>query len=163
MELENTEFDLQKELEELVDMFSVQCSNHNVETVLDLSGTTSFFFPLIYISGYIIFWRMITNLCFLLDNIPRNVRGDPGRVFQIFSNLINNSIKFTSCKCSNHTAKFASSSVAILRADWYNSPIFDKFCGSGCVIRVSSYRKLFQMSCSGAHYYPWMVWEFGHF
>lgn len=67
MELENTEFDLQKELEELVDMFSVQCSNHNVETVLDLS-----------------------------DNIPRNVRGDPGRVFQIFSNLINNSIKFTS-------------------------------------------------------------------
>ncbi|KAH9710920.1 Histidine kinase 1 [Citrus sinensis] len=67
MELENTEFDLQKELEELVDMFSVQCSNHNVETVLDLS-----------------------------DNIPRNIRGDPGRVFQIFSNLINNSIKFTS-------------------------------------------------------------------
>ncbi|KAJ4714167.1 Histidine kinase 1 [Melia azedarach] len=66
MELENTEFDLRKELEELVDMFSVQCSNHNVETVLDLS-----------------------------DDIPRKLRGDPGRVFQIFSNLINNSIKFT--------------------------------------------------------------------
>lgn len=54
MELENTEFDLQKELEELVDMFSVQCSNHNVETVLDLSGTTLIFL-LIYISGYVMF------------------------------------------------------------------------------------------------------------
>lgn len=38
--LEEAEFDLSRELEGLVDMFSVQCINHNVETVLDLSGTT---------------------------------------------------------------------------------------------------------------------------
>lgn len=36
--LEETEFDLGRELEGLVDMFSVQCINHNVETILDLSG-----------------------------------------------------------------------------------------------------------------------------
>lgn len=36
--LEESEFDLGRELEGLVDMFSVQCINHNVETVLDLSG-----------------------------------------------------------------------------------------------------------------------------
>ena len=36
--LEDAEFDLGRELEGLVDMFSVQCMNHNVETVLDLSG-----------------------------------------------------------------------------------------------------------------------------
>lgn len=37
--LEETEFDLTRELEGLVDMFSVQCINHNVETVLDLSAS----------------------------------------------------------------------------------------------------------------------------
>lgn len=36
--LEEAEFDLGRELEGLVDMFSVQCINQNVETVLDLSG-----------------------------------------------------------------------------------------------------------------------------
>ncbi|XP_058090923.1 histidine kinase 1 isoform X2 [Magnolia sinica] len=64
--LEEAEFDLGRELEGLVDMFSVQCINHNVETVLDLS-----------------------------DDIPRLVRGDSARVVQIFANLISNSIKFT--------------------------------------------------------------------
>ncbi|KAE9612939.1 hypothetical protein Lal_00027487 [Lupinus albus] len=64
--LEDAEFDLGRELEGLVDMFSVQCINHNVETVLDLS-----------------------------DDIPNVVRGDSARVVQIFTNLINNSIKFT--------------------------------------------------------------------
>lgn len=39
--LEDAEFDLGRELEGLVDMFSVQCINHNVETVLDLSGMIS--------------------------------------------------------------------------------------------------------------------------
>lgn len=39
--LEETEFDLGRELEGLVDMFSVQCINQNVETVLDLSGMLS--------------------------------------------------------------------------------------------------------------------------
>ncbi|KAL8532074.1 hypothetical protein ACS0TY_008620 [Phlomoides rotata] len=65
--LEETEFDLGRELEGLIDMFSVQCINHNVETVLDLS-----------------------------DDIPKVVLGDSGRVLQIFANLISNSIKFTS-------------------------------------------------------------------
>ncbi|KAL2988258.1 hypothetical protein AAZX31_11G076300 [Glycine max] len=64
--LEDAEFDLGRELEGLVDMFSVQCMNHNVETVLDLS-----------------------------DDMPKVVRGDSARVVQIFANLINNSIKFT--------------------------------------------------------------------
>lgn len=36
--LEETEFELGRELEGLTDMFSVQRINHNVETVLDLSG-----------------------------------------------------------------------------------------------------------------------------
>ncbi|KAL5995634.1 hypothetical protein ACLOJK_025700 [Asimina triloba] len=64
--LEEAEFDLVRELEGLVDMFSVQCINHNVETVLDLS-----------------------------DDIPKLVQGDSARVVQIFANLISNSIKFT--------------------------------------------------------------------
>ncbi|KAF8410419.1 hypothetical protein HHK36_002948 [Tetracentron sinense] len=65
--LEEAEFDLGRELEGLVDMFSVQCINHNVETVLDLS-----------------------------DDMPKLVQGDSARVVQIFANLISNSIKFTS-------------------------------------------------------------------
>ncbi|KAG8373630.1 hypothetical protein BUALT_Bualt11G0044200 [Buddleja alternifolia] len=64
--LEETEFELGRELEGLIDMFSVQCINQNVETVLDLS-----------------------------DDMPRLVHGDSGRVLQIFANLISNSIKFT--------------------------------------------------------------------
>ncbi|XP_057965116.1 histidine kinase 1 [Malania oleifera] len=64
--LEETEFDLGRELEGLVDMFSVQCINHNVETVLDLS-----------------------------DDMPKLVCGDSARVVQIFANLISNSVKFT--------------------------------------------------------------------
>ncbi|XVF62203.1 hypothetical protein PTKIN_Ptkin08bG0198400 [Pterospermum kingtungense] len=64
--LEEAEFDLGRELEGLVDMFSVQCINHNVETLLDLS-----------------------------DDIPKLVRGDSARVVQVFANLISNSIKFT--------------------------------------------------------------------
>ncbi|KAE9614589.1 hypothetical protein Lal_00012239 [Lupinus albus] len=66
MVLEDAEFDLGRELEGLVDMFSVQCVNHNVEIVLDLS-----------------------------DDMPKLVQGDSARVVQIFANLINNSIKFT--------------------------------------------------------------------
>ncbi|KAL8143360.1 hypothetical protein V2J09_016392 [Rumex salicifolius] len=65
--LEDTEFDLGRELEGLIDMFSVQCVNHNVEIVLDLS-----------------------------DDMPKLVRGDSARVVQVFANLVSNSIKFTS-------------------------------------------------------------------
>ncbi|CAA6663217.1 unnamed protein product [Spirodela intermedia] len=65
--LEEVDFDLQRELEGLMDMFSVQCVNHNMETVLDLS-----------------------------DDMPKVVRGDSARVVQIFTNLVSNSIKFTS-------------------------------------------------------------------
>ncbi|CAI8609014.1 unnamed protein product [Vicia faba] len=64
--LEDEEFDLGRELEGLVDMFSVQCINHTVEIILDLS-----------------------------DDMPKLVQGDSARVVQIFANLINNSIKFT--------------------------------------------------------------------
>ncbi|KAI3794284.1 hypothetical protein L1987_36913 [Smallanthus sonchifolius] len=64
--LEEAEFDMGRELEGLVDMFSVQCKNHNVETVIDLS-----------------------------DDMPKVVQGDSARVVQIFANLISNSIKFT--------------------------------------------------------------------
>ncbi|XP_063946486.1 histidine kinase 1 isoform X3 [Daucus carota subsp. sativus] len=64
--LELAEFNLEQELEGLVDMFSVQCINHKVEIFLDLS-----------------------------DDIPKLIQGDSGRVVQIFANLISNSIKFT--------------------------------------------------------------------
>ncbi|KAK1321997.1 Histidine kinase 1 [Acorus calamus] len=65
--LEEAEFDIGKELEGIVDMFSAQCINHNVEIVLELS-----------------------------DDMPILVHGDSARVIQIFTNLISNSIKFTS-------------------------------------------------------------------
>ncbi|KAI3428931.1 uncharacterized protein J3R85_008952 [Psidium guajava] len=64
--LEDAEFNLVRELEGLVDMFSVQCIDHNVEAILDLA-----------------------------DDMPKLVRGDSARVVQIFANLLSNSIKFT--------------------------------------------------------------------
>nr|XP_043632827.1 histidine kinase 1-like isoform X2 [Erigeron canadensis] len=64
--LEEAEFDMGRELEGLVDMFSVQCKNHNVEIVINLS-----------------------------DDMPKIVQGDSARFVQIFANLISNSIKFT--------------------------------------------------------------------
>lgn len=53
--LEETEFDLARELEGLVDMFSVQCINHNVETVLDLSGTSLFSLQIDFETLHIVF------------------------------------------------------------------------------------------------------------
>jgi len=41
--LDTADFDLNRELEGLVDMFSVQCVDHDIEIVLDLAGR---FFPL---------------------------------------------------------------------------------------------------------------------
>ncbi|KAG0594307.1 hypothetical protein M758_UG065200 [Ceratodon purpureus] len=65
--LEAADFDLNRELEGLVDMFSVQCVDHDIEIVLDLA-----------------------------DDMPRVVSGDSARTVQIFANLIANSVKFTS-------------------------------------------------------------------
>lgn len=42
--LEETDFDLGNEVEGLVDMFSVQCLNHNLEIVLDFSGMRRTFY-----------------------------------------------------------------------------------------------------------------------
>lgn len=39
--LEEADFDLNRELEGLVDMFSVQCVDHDIEIVLDLAGTSN--------------------------------------------------------------------------------------------------------------------------
>lgn len=36
--LETADFDLNREIEGLVDMFSVQCVDHDIEIVLDLAG-----------------------------------------------------------------------------------------------------------------------------
>ncbi|KAJ6907761.1 hypothetical protein NC651_018257 [Populus alba x Populus x berolinensis] len=97
--LEDAEFDLGRELEGLIDMFSVQCINHNVEAVLDLSGTCG--------ALNVKYQHMIISLslsvsdvhCYLhfphADEMPKLVRGDSARVVQIFANLISNSIKFT--------------------------------------------------------------------
>ncbi|GAQ79213.1 hypothetical protein KFL_000260290 [Klebsormidium nitens] len=68
MTLETTEFDLVGLLENLVDIMSVQSAKKGVELALDLPDG--------------IFGRIVT--------------GDPARVRQIFTNLINNAIKFTS-------------------------------------------------------------------
>ncbi|RDX82119.1 Histidine kinase 1, partial [Mucuna pruriens] len=96
--LEDAEFDLGRELEGLVDMFSVQCINHNVETVLDLSGMNL----IVCIREFNFIGdkkssQQVSDASslFVADDMPKLVRGDSARVVQIFANLINNSIKFT--------------------------------------------------------------------
>ncbi|XP_073390003.1 histidine kinase 1 isoform X3 [Physcomitrium patens] len=74
--LEAADFDLNRELEGLVDMFSVQCVDHDIEIVLDLA--------------------VFLILQLWTDDMPRMVRGDSARIVQIFANLIANSVKFTS-------------------------------------------------------------------
>lgn len=74
--LEVAEFDLGRELEGLVDMFSVQCINHDVETVLDLSGIS-------IICSSCDIWQKLSQilksylcsrvmLCFLLQTISQS-------------------------------------------------------------------------------------------
>lgn len=65
--LEKAEFNLEAELTALIDVFSVQCDNKNLFISLDLA-----------------------------ESVPTYVVGDSARVMQVFTNLIGNSIKFTS-------------------------------------------------------------------
>ncbi|KAL2611960.1 hypothetical protein R1flu_023652 [Riccia fluitans] len=67
LELEIAEFDLEHELTSLIEVFSVSCDAKGLHLALQLS-----------------------------DDIPKLLKGDSARVMQIFTNLIGNSIKFTS-------------------------------------------------------------------
>ena len=66
LELENIPFDLQELVAELSDMMSVAIMN-----------------------------KELTYACQLADDLPCALRGDPGRLKQILTNLIANAIKFT--------------------------------------------------------------------
>lgn len=51
----------------------------------------------------LLFCLLVLNGHYLLlfslsDEMPKLVKGDSGRVVQIFANLISNSLKFTTCK-----------------------------------------------------------------
>nr|PNR59975.1 hypothetical protein PHYPA_002767 [Physcomitrium patens] len=76
--LEKAEFDLEAELTALIDVFSVQCDNKGLFISLQLA-----------------------------DNVPKNVVGDSARVMQVFTNLIGNSIKFTSSGRISVSARLA--------------------------------------------------------
>ncbi|XP_024403293.1 histidine kinase 1 [Physcomitrium patens] len=65
--LEKAEFNLEAELTALIDVFSVQCDNKNLFISLDVA-----------------------------DDVPKRVIGDSARVMQVFTNLVGNSLKFTS-------------------------------------------------------------------
>ncbi|KAG5245519.1 histidine kinase family protein [Salix suchowensis] len=126
--LEDAEFDLGRELEGLIDMFSVQCINHNVEAVLDLS-----------------------------DDMPKLVRGDSARVVQIFANLISNSIKFTTtghiilrgwCETSIHLMTHGNHTKKAWKKDnkmilWFE--IDDTGCGMNLKKCLKKYKKLFHL------------------
>ncbi|CAM6049744.1 unnamed protein product [Sphagnum compactum] len=65
--LEKAPFDLEAELSALIDVFSVQCDNKGLSLALQLA-----------------------------DDVPKIVVGDSARTMQVFTNLLGNSIKFTS-------------------------------------------------------------------
>jgi two-component system, sensor histidine kinase and response regulator len=66
LELETTEFRTQETIEDVVELLANRAQSKGVELA-----------------------------CFIHDNIPVAVRGDPGRLRQILTNLIGNAIKFT--------------------------------------------------------------------
>jgi two-component system sensor histidine kinase/response regulator len=66
LELEIIDFDLQKVVDEVVDILATRASEKGLELVH-----------------------------FVPSNVPRHLRGDPGRLRQVLLNLTNNAIKFT--------------------------------------------------------------------
>ena len=66
MELELLDFDLQKSVEDVIDLLSVKASEKNLELA-----------------------------CLIYNNVPQDLRGDPGRLKQILTNICANAIKFT--------------------------------------------------------------------
>ena len=66
LELEQIDFDLQQTVEPVIEVVAHQCSEKSLELI-----------------------------CFTDPKIPSRLRGDPGRLRQILTNLINNAVKFT--------------------------------------------------------------------
>ena len=66
MELELLDFDLQKSVEDVIEMLSVKASEKKLELA-----------------------------CLIYNDVPHDLRGDPGRLKQILTNICSNAIKFT--------------------------------------------------------------------
>jgi len=66
VELESVGFDLRRTVEEVIDLFAAQSQSKGLELA-----------------------------CLVYQEVPEVLRGDPGRVRQVLSNLVSNAIKFT--------------------------------------------------------------------
>jgi signal transduction histidine kinase len=107
MELEIAPFSVADELESLVDMFAAQSVDSNVDIILDLSGILKLLFvshpsnsPFMTRKVQVVARLREDDGSYVLhvvvaDNIPPIVNGDATRIRQIFSNLLSNSLKFT--------------------------------------------------------------------
>jgi CheY-like chemotaxis protein len=67
LDLEEIDFDLRAMLEDTIDLFAIRAQEKNIEMTSDIA-----------------------------PGVPLRVRGDPGRLRQILSNLLGNAVKFTS-------------------------------------------------------------------